>query len=36
MQARLAGQNGLKMSRIAFSLLIKFGDMLEDFVSLVD
>ena len=34
--ARLAGENGLRMSRAAFALLIKFGDMLEDFVSLVD
>ena len=24
------------MTRVAFSLLIKFGDLLEDFVSLVD
>lgn len=36
MYAMLAGQNGLRMSRAAFALLIKFGDMLEDFVSLVD
>jgi hypothetical protein len=34
--ARLAGLNGLKMARAAFALLIKFGDLLEDFVSLVD
>jgi len=34
--ARLAGENGLRMTRAAFALLIKFGDMLEDFVSLVD
>jgi hypothetical protein len=34
--ARLAGANGFKMTRAAFALLIKFSDMLEDFVSLVD
>lgn len=34
--ARFAGQNGLRMARSAFALLIKFSDMLEDFVSLVD
>lgn len=34
--ARVAGQNGLRMARAAFALLIKFSDMLEDFVSLVD
>jgi hypothetical protein len=34
--ARLAGLNGLMMARAAFALLIKFGDLLEDFVSLVD
>jgi hypothetical protein len=34
--ARLAGPNGLRMARAAFALLIKFSDMLEDFVSLVD
>jgi len=34
--ARLMGNNGLRMSRAAFALLIKFSDMLEDFVSLVD
>lgn len=34
--ARGGGPNGLKMTRAAFSLLIKFSDMLEDFVSVVD
>jgi hypothetical protein len=34
--AKLAGPNGLRMARAAFALLIKFSDMLEDFVSLVD
>ena len=36
MKARLAGLNGMKMSRAAFALLIKFSDMVEDFLSLVD
>jgi hypothetical protein len=34
--ARGGGPNGLKMTRAAFSLMIKFSDMLEDFVSVVD
>ena len=34
--ARLAGKNGFNMTRSAFALLIKFSDMLEDLVSLVD
>ena len=34
--SRVAGANGLRMTRAAFSLLVKFGDMLEDFVSVVD
>ena len=34
--ARGGGPNGLKMTRSAFALLIKFSDMLEDFVSVVD
>ena len=34
--ARLAGPNGLKMTRAAFSLIIKFSDLVEDFLSVVD
>ena len=34
--SRVAGANGLRMTRAAFSLLVKFSDMLEDFVSVVD
>lgn len=34
--ARGGGPNGLRMARAAFALLIKFSDMLEDFVSVVD
>lgn len=34
--ARGGGPNGLRMARSAFALLIKFSDMLEDFVSVVD
>ena len=34
--ARGGGPNGLRMARSAFALLIKFGDVLEDFVSVVD
>lgn len=34
--ARGGGPGGLTMTRAAFSLLIKFSDMLEDFVSVVD
>jgi len=34
--ARIAGQNGFRMTRSAFALLVKFSDLLEDFVSLVD
>jgi hypothetical protein len=34
--AKLGGPNGLRMARSAFALFIKFSDMLEDFVSLVD
>ena len=34
--ARVAGANGLRMTRAAFALLIKFSDMLEDLISLTD
>jgi hypothetical protein len=34
--ARLGGQSGLRMSRAAFAVMIKFSDLLEDFKNLVD
>jgi hypothetical protein len=34
--ARAGGANGLRMTRSAFALLIKFSDMLEEFVQLID
>ena len=34
--ARLGGQTGLRMSRAAFAVMVKFSDLLEDFVALVD
>jgi len=34
--ARIGGADGLKMSRAAFAVMIKFSDLLEDFLVLVD
>jgi len=34
--ARMGGANGLKMSRAAFAVMIKFSDMLDDFNVIVD
>jgi hypothetical protein len=34
--ARLAGVNGMKLTRSAFSLIVKFSDLVGDFLSLVD
>jgi hypothetical protein len=34
--ARLAGENGLNMSRAAFTLIIKFSNMLDDLKQLVN
>lgn len=34
--ARTGGKDGLRMSRAAFAVMVKFSDLLEDFVALVD
>jgi hypothetical protein len=34
--ARMGGQDGLRMSRAAFAVMIKFSDLLDDFHSIVD
>jgi len=34
--ARLGGKDGLRMSRAAFAVMVKFSDLLDDFRSLVD
>ena len=34
--ANIGGEDGLKMTRAAFALMIKFGDLLEDFSFMVD
>jgi len=34
--ARIGGKDGMKMSRAAFAVMIKFSDLVEDFVALVD
>ena len=34
--ARLGGMNGLKLSRAAFAVMLKFSDVLDDFVALKD
>ena len=34
--ARLGGLDGLRMTRAAFAVMIKFSDLLEDFIALVD
>lgn len=34
--ARLGGADGLRMSRAAFAVMVKFSDLLDDFRSLVD
>jgi len=34
--ATIGGEDGLKMTRAAFALMIKFGDLLEDFTFMVD
>ena len=34
--ARLGGQDGMRLSRAAFAVMIKFSEFFEDFISLVD
>jgi hypothetical protein len=34
--ARLGGADGLRLSRAAFAVMIKFSDLLDDFTALVD
>jgi len=34
--ARLGGADGLRLSRAAFAVMVKFSDLLDDFTSLVD
>lgn len=34
--ARLGGADGLRLSRAAFAVMVKFSDLLDDFTALVD
>lgn len=34
--ARLGGADGLRLSRAAFAVMVKFSDLLDDFRALVD
>jgi len=34
--ARMGGVDGLRMSRAAFAVMIKFSDLLDDFSTIVD
>lgn len=34
--ARLAGEDGMRLSRAAFSVMIKFSEFFDDFISMVD
>ena len=34
--ARLGGPDGMRLSRAAFALMIKFSEFFDDFVSLID
>ena len=34
--ARLGGSDGMRLSRAAFAVMIKFSELFEDFISIVD